>query len=397
MSMNTGTTVPHAWLIVMRRELLAKLLTKSFLISTLASVGMITALFVGGTVLENMEKEHTVAVAAEHVAAVERIAATQAAESEGQVKVTAVVVADVTEAEATLRAGDADAWLAKTGDAWTLTTLDSPDLEVFKAVSEGVKADALAANSTALGVTTDQLLQGSAVTQKQLEGSAEASGFGKMVAYLMAVLFYLVSLMFGMQVAQSVIEEKQSRVVEIVATSIPLQQLLAGKVAANVVAALLQIVVFGAVAAVGVSFTEASSLLPSVSAGLLWFVVYFVVGFTAISCLWAVMGSLASRVEDLQNTTLPMTMTMMAVFFGALFIPEGFAQQVASFVPPLTVILMPMRAVTGQAVWWEPVVGLLLLVVFAAVALWCSARVYRNALLQTGGRLSVKQVWSVAD
>lgn len=394
MSNHTENTVPNAWLIVMRRELLAKILTKSFLISLGVTVGMLVALFGAMAVIEGMGEDHTIAVSAEHKAVVEQIAAEQKTKSDGKVTVTAMVVADQAEAESKIRDGSVDVWLAKSGDTWTLTTLDSPNSEVFKAASESLKTQALAQNSVELGVTAEQLLKGSVVEQAQLEGSAEAAGFGSFVAYVMAMVFYLASILFGTQVAQSVIEEKQSRVVEIIATSIPLQHLLAGKVSANVVAALLQIVVFGAVAAVGISFTEAAAFLPTVSAGMLWFVAYFIVGFGAISCLWAAMGALASRVEDLQNTTMPMTMGMMGIFFGALLIPEGFAQQVASFIPPLTAVLMPMRVVTGQTMWWEPVVGLLGLVAFAAVALWFGVRLYRKALLQTGGRVSIKDAWA---
>ena len=114
------------------------------------------------------------------------------------------------------------------------------------------------------------------------------------------------------------------------------------------------------------------------------------------ACLWAVAGSLASRTEDLQATSTPLTMLMLVMFFGGLSL-EGRGQVIASFVPPVSAVVMPKRILAGGVAWWEPLVALGLLAVFAAVTVWVGERLYRRALLQTGGRVSLRQAWSAAE
>jgi ABC-2 type transport system permease protein len=127
-----------------------------------------------------------------------------------------------------------------------------------------------------------------------------------------------------------------------------------------------------------------------------WFLVFFVVGFLALACLFAVAGALASRTEDVQQTAMPLNMLVMGMFFGALFL-KGPALTVASFVPPLSAILMPVRLAEGGVPLWEPAVALLLLVLSAGAVVRVAERLYRRSLLQTQGRLSVRQAWSTQD
>ncbi len=107
-------------------------------------------------------------------------------------------------------------------------------------------------------------------------------------------------------------------------------------------------------------------------------------------------GSLASRTEDLQATSTPLTMLMLVMFFGGLSL-DGRGQVIASFVPPVSAVVMPKRILAGGVEWWEPLVALGLLAAFAAVTVWVGERLYRRALLQTGGRVSLRQAWSAAE
>ncbi len=209
-------------------------------------------------------------------------------------------------------------------------------------------------------------------------------------------LFYFAALIFGMQLASSVIEEKQSRIVEIIAAAIPLRHLLAGKILGNTVLALLQVLVYVGVGLAGMAFTPYKNFVPTISGPVAWFVAFFVAGFIALSCLWAIAGALASRSEDLQATSTPLTMVIMVVFFAGLFL-DGRSQVIGSFVPPLSAVVMPKRILAGGVAWWEPLLALGLLAAFAAVTVWIGERLYRRALLQTGGRVSLRQAWSAAE
>ena len=153
---------------------------------------------------------------------------------------------------------------------------------------------------------------------------------------------------------------------------------------------------YAAIGLVGLRFTQYSTFLPSIGGALGWFLVFFLVGFLLIACLWAVAGALASRTEDVQSTATPVTMLLLAIFFGSMFL-DGTAQTVLSYVPPASAVLMPQRILDGSALWWEPIVALAILVAAAGVVVLVAERLYRRSLLQTQGTLSMRQAWSAPE
>ena len=160
--------------------------------------------------------------------------------------------------------------------------------------------------------------------------------------------------------------------------------------------AVLQIVLYVGVGLVGLSFTEYSAFIPAISGPIVWFVLFFATGFVALACLWAVAGSLASRTEDVQNTSAPLTYVVMGIYFAS-FLLSGNALFIASFIPPVSAVLMPMRILEGGVPFWQPVVALALLVGFAGLTIIVGERLYRRSLLQSGGRVSLKQAWSAPE
>ena len=259
-----------------------------------------------------------------------------------------------------------------------------------------VRDAVLTQNADRAGTSVAALTAGTTLASDVLVGGADQRGFAQGMACALAVLFYMASLIFGMTLANSVVEEKQSRIVEIIATKIPVRHLLAGKIAGNTVLAVGQMALYAAIGLVGLRFTPYSSFLPSVSGALGWFLVFFLLGFLLISCLWAVAGALASRTEDVQSTSTPVTMLLVAIFFGSLLL-DGPAQTVLSYVPPASAILMPQRVLEGSAQWWEPLVALGILAVAAGAVVLLAERLYRRSLLQTQGRLSMRQAWSAPE
>ena len=312
------------------------------------------------------------------------------------VEVTVVEVDDRAAAESALREDEVDAWLHPTDDGWQLTSESSEQGSLTDVVEVVVQQQVLADNAAEVGTTVESLQAGSTVTTAFLRGDAEKAGVAEAVGFVFVFLFYFAALVFGMQLASSVIEEKQSRIVEIIAAAIPVRHLLAGKVLGNTALAVIQLMVYLVVGLVGLSFTSYKSYVPALSGPTAWFIGFFLAGFIALACLWAVAGSLASRTEDLQATSTPLTMLMLVMFFGGLSL-DGRAQVIASFVPPVSAVVMPKRILAGGVEWWEPLLALGLLAAFAAVTVWIGERLYRRALLQTGGRVSLRQAWSAAE
>ena len=319
-----------------------------------------------------------------------------AAEVDDEVAVTVVELDDDAAARTALREDEVDAWLHPADTGWELTSESSEQDALADVARAVVRQQVLADNASSVGSTVEQLEAGSEVSTAFLRGDAERAGLAEAVGFAFVFLFYLAALIFGMQLASSVIEEKQSRIVEIIAAAIPLRHLLAGKVLGNTALALIQLLVYLTVGLVGLSFTSYKSYVPALSGPTAWFVAFFLAGFVALACLWAVAGSLASRTEDLQATSTPLTLLMLAMFFGGVSL-DGRGQVIASFVPPVSAVVMPKRILAGGVGWWEPLVALALLAVFAAVTVRVGERLYRRALLQTGGRVSLRQAWTSAE
>ena len=383
-----------AWPIVMRRELLVKLTDRGFLLSTLAIVAIIGAWL--GFNAYQAERTMTYAVVTTAAdAAMGQTLAASAGELDDKVIVTAETAADPESARSAVREEEVDGWLHRDGTGWTLTTV-SDSGRLLDLTQQVVRAATVDEQARALGTTAAALEAGSVVSPQFLVGDAERAGVAEAVGFVMAFLFYMAALIFGMQIANSVVEEKQSRIVEIIATSIPVRHLLAGKILGNTLLAVLQILLYAGVGLIGMSFTPYGSLIPALGGPVVWFLVFFAAGFVALACLWAVAGSLASRTEDLQSTTTPLTFVVMGVFFAS-FLLDGTAKVVASFVPPVSAVLMPIRILEGDTPLWQPVVALALLLLFALGTILVGERLYRRSLLQNQGRVSLKQAWTAAE
>lgn len=377
------------WMIVMQREIVVRALNKSFLIGlaiTLLLIGGMTGFFAWQS---GKVDSFTVAVTAGDPAAASVVEAAEAAASrdDQKVELEALEVADDDAARAALEDETADAWLAGGDDGWTLNGWREPDSTLTRLLTTTVETQTIAGNAAAAGTSIEELSAGSELSTERLDGNTIDPQVVFLAGFILALLFYMGAIGSGTMIAGSVVEEKQSRLAEIIATAVPLRQVLAGKVVGNSVIALGQNIVVSAVGLVGLSFTDLSTVLPALSASLVWFVAFFTVGFFAVAALFAVAGALASRMEDLQNTTGPLMFLLIAVYI-VTFSAEGVFQVVLSYVPLASIVSMPVRVLAGEALWWEPVVSLLVMAGFAAVAVLVCERAYRGALLQTGGRIT---------
>lgn len=384
-----------AWALVARREILVKLTDRAFLFGTGFTVVLLAAVLGMQVFFAGRTESFTIA-AEPSASAMARVVQQKAPGINENVRASVREVPDEAAAKAALLDGSADAWLHSGNDGWVLTTKSEPQDDLRAVVVDVVRGEVLRANASAHGATVEELQRGATVQMAYLEGDADRATLMMLVSFAFSFLFYLATLVLGMTLAQSVVEEKQSRIVEIIATAIPVRHLLAGKIVGNTALALGQLVLYLAVSLIGLSFTKFSSLVTALSGPVVWFVVFFLAGFVALACLWAVAGALASRSEDLQSTATPLTLITMGVFFGG-FLMEGTWRVVGSFVPLLSAVLMPIRLLQGEASWWEGLIALALLLATAVATVLLGERLYRRSLLQTGGRVSWRQAWRTAE
>jgi len=128
----------------------------------------------------------------------------------------------------------------------------------------------------------------------------------------------------------------------------------------------------------------------------MWFLLFFLVGFVALASLYAAAGSMASRSEDVQNTTSPLMYLIMIIYFWVVFSmsnPDGMSAKIGSYVPIASVVFMPLRMLGHRAACWEPIVSIFVTLGFTVFAVLAGERIYRRSILQTNGRVSFKNAW----
>lgn len=225
-----------------------------------------------------------------------------------------------------------------------------------------------------------------------LDPNAIPGGLIYIVALAFGVVYFASAVTFGQSIAQSVVEEKSTRVVEILMAAIPARALLAGKVLGNSVMAFAQIVAVAIAAAVTLAVTGQDNMFTVLGPSMLWFVGFFAIGFVLIASLFAAAAVLVSRQEDVGSVTTPV---MMLVMIPYILIIVAYNNPtilgVMSYVPFSAPIGMPMRIFLGTAEWWEPILSLVIVAVSVVLVVIIGARIYENALLRTGSRVKLAE------
>ena len=179
--------------------------------------------------------------------------------------------------------------------------------------------------------------------------------------------------------------------VEIIATAVPVRQLLIGKLVANIGLALGQLVLYIGAGLLALNLFDVGLEFGWVLGGSGWFLLFFLVGYSTLAAVWAVAGAMADRTEDLSATSTPLTTLVLALYFAGMF-ASGTVQTALSFVPLASSVVMPMRMVEGTAQVWEALVSLgISAAALVLVVLWAE-RVYRRAVMRTGGKIGWGQV-----
>jgi ABC-2 type transport system permease protein len=213
-------------------------------------------------------------------------------------------------------------------------------------------------------------------------------------------ILYVALLLYGTFVAQGVVEEKATRVVEILLSTIRPFHLLVGKVAGIGLVGLLQLAIVGSIG-LGLSLATHTLTVPAlgvgaVASGLLW----FVLGYFTYALLYAAAGSLVSRQEEVQSATMPVTMLLVVTFVlsvglltADLASPGGTSPVTAalSVLPAFSPIMMPARMATGDAPAWQALLAVALDLAAAAGLAWLTARIYANSVLRTGARTRLRE------
>ncbi|WP_062517721.1 ABC transporter permease [Demequina gelatinilytica] len=384
--------------LVAGREIAVKLRDKGFLASTLVFIAVIVIAVVVPALIEGDTPEYTVAATAE-ARPVAEAAAALGADGGPSLPTADITVIDADDPAAAVSDPEVDSALSLDADGSVVLTaregVPGGLEELVAAASFSLTAQDVA---TEAGLSADQvaaLTSPAAPRVELLEPRPDQPVPPELVIVIFGFMFYFTVLTFGVAIAQSVVEEKSSRVVEILVAALPIRWLLAGKVLGNTVMALGQVLLIVGAGLLGAKAIGKGEIVTQVIGVSGWFLAFFVLGFLMLACLWAVAGSLASRVEELQSTTLYMQIAVMVPFFAAILIQEEGPLRVALSYFPLTApLLMPARIATGDAAVWEPWVAMGVVALTALALVRIGARLYAGSVLNTSARTKLGGAWA---
>ena len=274
-----------------------------------------------------------------------------------------------------------------------------PDEQLKTVVTGAIQLATIRERAAAAGISPGALaalLTPAPVANVEL-GSAPGRSPGDEAAVLVmtVVLFFGISV-FGQMVLTGVLEEKASRVVEVLLARIPPRALLAGKITGIGLLGLAQIGVT-ALAALVAATAVGSVDVPAVRGPVLaWAIVWFVLGYALYATVYGALGSLGSRVEDAQAVAGPVTIVMVLAYFASFTTigqPDSAFARAISYFPLTAPMAMPGRIAMGAAAWWEPVAAAALTLAAIAGLVQLAGRVYTRAILHSGPALSLRDIW----
>ncbi|MCZ2810549.1 ABC transporter permease [Modestobacter sp. VKM Ac-2979] len=374
--------------LVAGREISTRIRDKGFLVSSAVLIVLIIGLMLFQVLLGGGESTSRIGLVGGD-RTVEQVLQQQG-EALGT-EVTVVELADEAAARTAVAEEDVDAALLD-------PTGSRPELLVQSAggSTEDLVQSALAALSVADQLTEAgvQLEPAPAVDVVALEADEEDRTQATVVALLGVGLLYFLFILFGQFVAQGVVEEKSSRVVELLLATMRPWQLLAGKIIGLGALGLLQTAVIAVVGVAGALAFDVIDLPGQLIGTVLNVLAWFVIGYAFYAAVFAVAASLVSRQEDLGSVLTPTTILLVVGFIVAVQAaqdPGSTLATVTSYVPGLSPMVMPVRQAAGEAAWWEVGLAVLLMVLAIAVIVRIGGRIYSGALLRTGGRLKLRE------
>ena len=386
--------------LIAKREFTVQVVKKSFVISN----AIILAVIVGGIIAFSLfsgsgdEERDVVGIAGDQSIAAVMEATGDAVGSPVEVR----EIADAAAARSGVESGDLDVALVPDGTQGAYTAVTESDLTgTLRAVVEGsVATQATNAALAQQGVDQNELgaaTSAAIVTVDAIDPPDPEAGQRTALAFSAVFLLYAQIIGFGMYVAMGVVEEKSSRVVELLLSTVRPLQLLWGKILGIGAVGILQLALYGIAgvgAGLGTGVLTITGAAVSVFAGTLF---WFVLGFAFFAVLYAAGGSMVSRQEDVNSTTMPLLILILAMFFAAtssLSDPESTLANTLSWIPPFSAIMMPLRIASGVASPVQIVGTAVLMVITTAILAMGAAKIYQRSILRIGKTVSWKEAFA---
>ena len=379
-----GTRRLPAVVLVARREIRMRLRSRVFIGGTI----VMTALVVIGIVVASLLAGKTTPVRVGFSGgsqALERTFTASAAALGADVTVSDI--ADVTAGEAQVTAGTLDVLVTGSATAPTAEVKTTVPANIESVLSLAAEAARLsdaglspAAITSAMALVPVHLLQPTSPKDTQ----------NLLASLALGIILWIALGQYGNMVAQGVVEEKATRIMEILLATIQPSRLLAGKVIGIGLVGLLQLAIVGAAALIAVHVTNVAAIPALDVTAILGDISWFLLGFLFYATGYSALAALVSRQEEVQSAIAPMAVLQIAgylLMYAALPNPNGPLATVGSLLPPFAPILMAVRMAATDVPLWQ--VGLAVALIVASIAglTWLAGRIYANAALRVGTRV----------
>jgi ABC-2 type transport system permease protein len=361
-------------MLVARREITTRLRTRAFVIGLLVTAALVAAISFAPKVLGGNDSYTLGTVNSQQLPL-------KAAAPEAEVEWRSFP--DEAAAKRAVLDGDVDAVLVNGTKVLTDGEIDDQLGVLLQSVNREVKLGAA-------GVAIPPLQVQSVGADTRYESARTG------IATVLVVVLFMMLIGQIVMVASGVVEEKGSRIVEILLSALRPWQLLGGKILGLGVLGLINLVV---ILGVGLGAAVASGLASDFPPGMLGLVVsvlvWFVLGYAFFATLAAAFASLVSRQEEVNTVLTPLTMLIMVTYFFAFYVsndPTGTLATVVSYIPPFSAMVMPVRMAAAEVAIWQVGASMAAMLVAVLGALAFGAKVYERAVLRTGARLKLGDV-----
>lgn len=400
----------NVWLIA-RREYFERIRTKGFLIATILIPVLMGTLVFGGSYLASRSKTSShIAVVTSDAAFATDLQKQLQSGKESDMKVDLATPSPETRIALNKALKDKSSSLA--GFLW-VTPSPTPGARAtfsYKARSVGDIATKATLESSIRSVLTRERLTERGMAAGEIDALTspvviDTSETGDttvafFAAYLLFFLMYMVIMLYGMNTARSIIEEKSSRIFEVLLATIKPEELLAGKIIGVGSVGLTQIGVWMLAAGLLSSSSLATGLVGSghgpiglVQIG--FFVLYFFFGFLLYSSIAAALGAMTNSEQELQQLNMFLVIPLafcMLMLFPIIRAPDSTLARVVSLIPFCSPLLMNFRISLTQVPAWQIWLSIGLMSITIAAILWVSARIYRVGILMYGKKPNLPEI-----
>lgn len=405
----------NSWLIV-KREYVERVKSKAFVFMTLLVPGVMIIAFGAALITaQHAGANQHIAIASNNAALAQDVR--EALEGNRTAPIQADVVAPATQQQrdellqqVNNKTLDGYIWLASGSKGAPEVQYDarsSADLFVKTRIQDAVTQALMRSQLQARGLPpsdVERMLAGVTVESKQVkDGKLVSSDSEKsfFVGYVMVFLLYFAVTYYAMNVARSVIQEKTSRIFEVMLATVKPAEMMTGKMVGVGAAGLTQILIWIALAVVGSLATVlAHGAVPALHLGITWvqvagFCVYFLLGFAFYSAAAAAAGACFNAESEVQQLSFVLVMPMFVALMSYAYIlssPNAAYSVFLSMFPPTAPLAMLLRMMSQMPPLWE--IGMSILLMLAAIyaTLWIAGRIYRVGILMYGKRPTLPEL-----